>query len=316
MQVANLIVYHISYLLGIVKLVSCGARISNGYLIDIEQAPYMARVGNGYGKCGGSIVSSQFILTAGHCVSFDFEHSTPKVIDPEMFDIRVGSAYSDEGGELYNVEAVYAKFENGGNDNDIGMLKLKKPISLDGSTKKTIKLPRTTSYYPKDDTDVYIQGFGTNPNNPDTYQMSRANSHTITTDQCNNELKGEAGVTKERQICAKGDNDESGPCAGDSGSPLVTRDRNPTQIGVDSRGPGGSREDCKNQGGGQPSVFTSVSGNLDWIKGVMNGSVKPNSPGSTAENPSGPETKSETEAKDCHKNSKPTPKPTCHTHSD
>lgn len=145
-------------------------------------------------------------------VSSDYDHSNPKVIHPDKFDVRVGSAYSDKGGELFYVKAVYAKFEDGGMANDIGMLKLKKRITLDGSTKKIIKLPSSSAYYPKEDTDVYIQGFGTNPNNPDTYQMSRANLYTITTDKCNDELIGEAGVT-EKQICAKGDNDESGPCA-------------------------------------------------------------------------------------------------------
>lgn len=116
-------------------------------------------------------------------VSSDYDQSFPKVIHPDKFDVRVGSAYSDEGGELYYVEAVYAKFEDGGMANDIAMLKLKKHITLDDSTKKIIKLPSNSTYHPEDDTDVYIQGFGTNPNNPDTYQMSRANLYTISTDQ-------------------------------------------------------------------------------------------------------------------------------------
>lgn len=42
-------------------------RINNGYEVDIEQAPYMARVRTGIGACDGSILSELYILTAGHC---------------------------------------------------------------------------------------------------------------------------------------------------------------------------------------------------------------------------------------------------------
>lgn len=43
------------------------------------------------------------------------------------------------------------------------------------------------------------------------------------------------------------------------------------QIGIDSFGP-----DCENPQG-YPAVFTSVAGNLDWIRGVMNGQISGNS---------------------------------------
>jgi secreted trypsin-like serine protease len=45
-----------------------GSRILNGYPIDVEQAPYIAHVViEGLGSCTGSIVSENYILTAGHC---------------------------------------------------------------------------------------------------------------------------------------------------------------------------------------------------------------------------------------------------------
>lgn len=44
------------------------------------------------------------------------------------------------------------------------------------------------------------------------------------------------------------------------------------QIGIDSFGP----DNCENPNG-YPSVFSSVSGNLDWIRGVMNGHISGNS---------------------------------------
>lgn len=66
MKIVNCILLSMTF-----ALVLGSGRIYRGYPIEIEQAPYMARVnfliGNFGGSCGGSIVHEQFILTAGHC---------------------------------------------------------------------------------------------------------------------------------------------------------------------------------------------------------------------------------------------------------
>jgi hypothetical protein len=55
----------------ILDYVIAGGRIMNGYPVDIESAPYMARItyrhSNGWNYCSGSILNDRFILTAGHC---------------------------------------------------------------------------------------------------------------------------------------------------------------------------------------------------------------------------------------------------------
>lgn len=87
--------------------------------------------------------------------------------------------------------------------------------------------------------------------------------------QCNEEWEN-IYINKSTQICAIGNND-AGPCPGDSGSPLVTADNPPMQIGIDSFG----SSQCENPND-YPAVFTSVSGNLNWILSVMSGKISEN----------------------------------------
>lgn len=77
---------------------------------------------------------------------------------PDSFTVQVGSAVRNFGGEFYKVSKVYSKIWS--LQNDIGMLKVQQRISLDGITKKIIAIPSSTSYYPNEDTNTYIQGWG------------------------------------------------------------------------------------------------------------------------------------------------------------
>ena len=55
-----------------ISIVSCSAkgvgRIVGGFEISIERAPYqVALLYLGYLRCGGSIISCKFVLSAAHC---------------------------------------------------------------------------------------------------------------------------------------------------------------------------------------------------------------------------------------------------------
>lgn len=128
---------------------------------------------------------------------------------PGSFTVRVGSAYSNRGGEEYKVSDVYSKIWS--YNNDIGMLKLSTSISLDGSTKKAIRMPRSSNYFPDENSNVYIQGWGTNPNDPETYQMYRADVSTMSTEECN-EYWNDPPTNHSTQVCTLG-NKDAGPCS-------------------------------------------------------------------------------------------------------
>lgn len=96
------------------------------------------------------------LLILGVTESFDQEN--PRTMPPEAFSVRVGSTNHAEGGEVYKISAVYCRYA--GSSNDIAMLKTAKRMSLNGSNKKAIRLPTSSSYYPEENTNAYIQGWG------------------------------------------------------------------------------------------------------------------------------------------------------------
>lgn len=78
----------------------------------------------------------------------------PRTKPPENYTVRVGSTYNDEGGYQVKVSNVYVKAA--GNHDDIGMLKLRQPLSLGGSRMQAVKLP-TSARYPEGEMS-YVQG--------------------------------------------------------------------------------------------------------------------------------------------------------------
>lgn len=46
-------------------------RIVGGFRVDIAQVPWQASLQfNGFHKCGASIISDRWLLTAAHCVTY------------------------------------------------------------------------------------------------------------------------------------------------------------------------------------------------------------------------------------------------------
>jgi secreted trypsin-like serine protease len=93
------------------------------------QFPFMAAVfQNGSFICSGTVIKSDWVLTAGHCISAG------------TYTVRVGSANRDSGGQLLGVDQAiqHPNFDGSAFTNDAGLLHLVgnanvQPVALSGS---------------------------------------------------------------------------------------------------------------------------------------------------------------------------------------
>lgn len=118
------------------------------------------RVENEMHFCGGTILSSEYILTAAHCVD-----------DPELMDfgfkVAVGTdTLSDQNGQRLFVSDIFVHphWTSRTNENDIAILKLKNPIDFNDSTVARICLPSinelTNTEFPLINSSLVAIGWG------------------------------------------------------------------------------------------------------------------------------------------------------------
>lgn len=123
--------------------------IVNGKRSDIKNFPYQSAflIDNKL-KCGGTVISSNFILTAAHCTSAFKTNIT----------IRVGSTLKNEGGQAIQVIQVYdhPKFDRVKLVYDFSLLQLEKPIEFNDKV-QLAKLPDQDKILP-DDTECFVSG--------------------------------------------------------------------------------------------------------------------------------------------------------------
>lgn len=96
----------------------------------VSSAPWAAAVfSNGSFTCSGSVISSQWVLTARHCLG-------------GSMSVRIGSVYRSSGGVTRTVSATYGRY-------DLALMRLSSPVSTSYVTLATSNPPvgSTNSIY-------------------------------------------------------------------------------------------------------------------------------------------------------------------------
>ncbi|XP_045715046.1 chymotrypsin-C [Phyllostomus hastatus] len=208
--------------------------------------------------CGGTLIASNFVLTAAHCIS-----------NSRTYRVAVGKnnlAVEDEEGSLYvGVDTIFVheKWNSFLVRNDIALIKLAEPVEL-SDTIQVACLPEAGSVMSQD-YPCYVTGWGRLwTNGPIAEELQQGLQPVVDHATCT-QKDWWGTMVKDTMVCAGGDGVISA-CNGDSGGPLNCQAENGSWEvrGIVSFGSGLGCNTLK-----KPAVYTRVSAYIDWINEKM-----------------------------------------------
>uniref|UniRef100_A0AAV1UQE8 Peptidase S1 domain-containing protein n=1 Tax=Peronospora matthiolae TaxID=2874970 RepID=A0AAV1UQE8_9STRA len=228
--------------------VSEETRIFGGSEADATQFPFIVSLRKSKADastyCGGTLVASQYVLTAGHCVK----------TDETTIYASIGSAFAkgaEEGQQIKVIEGYrHPLYNKSGHLYDVGVLKLEKKVST-----ATIGLGAADGSDNKVGTAATVRGWGITENGSQSSKLEEVDVRIISNDECSKQYKDRITET---MLCA-GNGKGKDSCNGDSGGPLIA---NGVLVGVVSWG---------GKCGANSGVYTRVSYVRDFISDIVHG---------------------------------------------
>lgn len=257
-----------------------GPRIVNGEIVSIQEVPWQVALLSSNNPvdfqaqfCGGSIIDPEWILTAAHCVVEGGDVVAPGSIEvlAGITDLATTEGTSGPRTALTQITA-HPAYNPGTTNNDVALLKLSTPLSLDGIHRKAVALPLSVpSGWPSAGTAGVVSGWGTlDPDGPDYPVELHGAAVDVLTDPaavaCGDYAVGSGGYQAATMLCAGTVVDPiHDTCSGDSGGPLaIDRSGTWTLAGVTSWGMGCADPDY-------PGLYARVTTFTDWISATMAG---------------------------------------------
>ncbi|CAH8509166.1 unnamed protein product [Schistosoma turkestanicum] len=240
------------------------SRIIGGAVSKPGQWPWMASIReNKQFRCGASLISSQWLLTAAHCF--------PKNINLNNWTVHIGDSYLDwiDTDEIqmnissilihpnYRLHNLY--------DYDYALIKIILPIQFT-TKRRPICLLNSTMTNINDLNDCYVAGWGSSEDAPISNELRHLNIPLLNFTICN-QTEVYQGKLTETMICAGYITGGKDSCQGDSGSPLMCQLHNNSdstwyQIGIVSFG-----KSCA--ASGTPGIYSNLTFANQWIASII-----------------------------------------------
>ncbi|XP_049788114.1 trypsin alpha-3-like isoform X2 [Schistocerca cancellata] len=217
-------------------------RIVGGSAVSISQYPWQLYFTIGNYMCGASIISSNWALSAAHCVD---GYSISQML------LRAGTSTRGSGGTTHSIATGYIHGSYSGNDYDICVVQVSNAFSFNSN----VQAVGLASSEPSAGTSVTVTGWGTTSSGGSVSNtLLGVTVQIIDRNTCNRSY----GSITSRMICAGVTGGGKDSCQGDSGGPLVSGS---TQVGIVSFGEGCGLANY-------PGVYANVANLRSWIQQV------------------------------------------------